>query len=104
VRDDHFVEDEAPVEAAVVDRVVEGQAVLLIGEKEIEEVVPLDDLPAGVGGGVWLLVRRTRDGIQVVGIDPEAEQRQRERARRRLRRLREERGGGRFSGRGGTSG
>lgn len=39
---------------AVIDRIIDGQAVLLIGEEEIEAVVPLKALPPQSAAGNWL--------------------------------------------------
>jgi hypothetical protein len=41
---------------AVIDRIVDGQAVLLVGEEETELTVPAADLPADVGEGDWVVV------------------------------------------------
>lgn len=85
-----------PTEYAVIDRIVEEQAVLLVGADEQEVIVPRARVPAGSGEGAWLLVRRRPAGVEIVGTDPEGEARQRERMQRRTERLRLERGGGRF--------
>lgn len=40
---------------AVVDRIVDGKkAVLLVGEKETERIVPLEQLPKGTKEGSWI--------------------------------------------------
>jgi hypothetical protein len=77
---------------AVIDRIVEGKAVLLVGEDEAEELVPVQALPPGAGEGSWLLVR-PGPPVAVVGADPEAEARQRRRIDERMERLRGRRGG-----------
>ena len=41
---------------AVIDRIAEGVAVLLLGEKETEITIPVKELPAGVTEGTWLTV------------------------------------------------
>jgi hypothetical protein len=85
------------VSHAVVDRIVEDQAVLLVGEEEAEELVPVTELPPGAGEGSWLLVR-PGPPVAVVGADPEAEARQRHRIEERMERVRG-RGAGRFGDR-----
>jgi hypothetical protein len=84
------------IESAVVDRIVDDVAVVLVGEDEVEVSVPRASLPDGVHAGSWLLVRRSGAEVTVVGIDPSGEERQRERIARRMERLRQERRGGRF--------
>jgi predicted O-methyltransferase YrrM len=63
-------------EKAVIDRIVDGQhAVLLVGEDEIERVVPVDQLPPGAVEGAWLqlliedgrLVEATLDAEETEG-------------------------------------
>lgn len=42
---------------AVIDRIEDGKfAVLLIGAKQEERVVPVDQLPAGSGEGCWVII------------------------------------------------
>jgi hypothetical protein len=84
------------IESAVVDRIVDDVAVLLVGEDETEVSVPLTTLPSDIHEGSWLLVRRSDGEVTVVGIDPASEERQRERVTRRMERLHRDRGGGRF--------
>lgn len=45
------------MEKAVIDRIVDGKhAVLLVGDEETEQIVPLNNLPDGVKEGIWLIV------------------------------------------------
>jgi hypothetical protein len=81
------------IESAVVDRIVDDVAVLLVGEDESEVTVPRTSLPKDVDEGSWLLIRRSGVGLTVVGMDPAGEERQRERMARRMERLRRQRGG-----------
>jgi hypothetical protein len=79
--------------SAVVDRIVDGQAVLLVGEEETELVVPAGALPDGVGEGDWVLVRPGAEPV-VTGrapaeVDPSD-------LKDRMSRLRQDRRGGRF--------
>lgn len=41
---------------AVIDRVVEGLAVILVGDAETETHIPIADLPAGAGEGTRLTI------------------------------------------------
>lgn len=58
------------MERAVIDRVDEGLAVLLVGDEERQVVVPLAKLPTGVGPGDWLRVTLERG--QLVQAVPDA--------------------------------
>lgn len=78
-------------EPAVIDRIVEGVAVVLVGEDEEEFQVPESGLPEGAEEGSLLLVRRTLD---ILELNDGEDRRQEFRAR--LDDLRRKRGGGRF--------
>lgn len=80
---------------AVVDRVTDGTAVLLVGADEAERHVPASGLPDGTGEGAWLRVV-DGDPPRIVGVDRDGEAAARERNRGRMARLREERSSGRF--------
>jgi hypothetical protein len=57
---------------AVIDRIVDGQhAVVLVGEEEREIILPVEQLPAGIGAGIWLQVELEDDLITEITIDPE---------------------------------
>ena len=64
---------------AVVDRIEEGIAVVLLGDKEVKIEVALAELPSGTKEGSWLKV-----GFE---LDPEGEKRQREKIGRLLEKL-----------------
>lgn len=83
---------------AVVDRVTDGVAVLLVGDDQVERHLPLAELPDGCGEGSWLLVV---DGSspRVVDVDHEGEEQARARNRSRLASLRRKRSTGRFPSR-----
>jgi hypothetical protein len=87
---------ESGLERGVVDRFVEGLAVVLVGDDEIEHQLDVAELPPGVGEGTWLRVRRSGQGLVVVGKDEEGETGQRLKVEGRLGRLRQERRSGRF--------
>ena len=91
----------SPADRAVVDRVVEGTAVLLVGPDETERLVPADRLPAGAGEGTWLAVAPDADPVVVIAVDAEMTAARREGLEDRLERLRRERRGGRFARDGG---
>ena len=55
---------------AVVDKIEEGIAIVLLGDKEVKLEVALVDLPIGTKEGSWLKV-----GFE---LDPEGEKRQRD--------------------------
>lgn len=82
---------------AVVDRIVEGVAVLLVDPDEQEHHLSAEQLPAGVGEGAWLLVTGEAPDLRVVGHDPAGEAERRAQHEERLARLRRTRRGGRFS-------
>lgn len=88
--------DEPADRRAVVDRIVDGVAVLLVGPDEHEHELPAADLPAGAGEGAWLLVTGAGAGLRVVGVDEPGETEHRARTEQRMARLRRDRGGGRF--------
>lgn len=55
---------------AVIDRVEEGAwAVLLVGQQEIEKIVPVDHLPEGARAGTWLKVRIEDDAVRDILVD-----------------------------------
>lgn len=86
------------VRHAVVDRIVEDLAVLLVGPDEREHHLPADQLPPGAGEGAWLLVTGEGTSLRVVGHDAAGEADRRARSEERRARLRRTRGGGRFDG------
>ncbi len=80
---------EIPIDAAVVDRIEDGEhAVLLVGPEEIELVLDLARLPEGTVEGDWLRVR----------LEPDAAltEERRHAFEERIERIRRTRGGGRF--------
>lgn len=77
---------------AVIDRIVDGVAVLLVGEDQTEQHVPAEQLPDGARAGDWLQL--DTDGTTTVD-DGHTAQRRRALARRRER-IRRGQAGGRF--------
>ena len=84
--------EEAPLLRAVVDRIVDGEhAVLLVGDDEVELVVPAGRLPEGAGEGAMLTL--------ALVLDAEAGAARAEELGERLEHLRRERSRpGRFRG------
>lgn len=74
---------------AVVDRIVDGaHAVLLVGENEVEHIVPVDLLPAEAEEGTWLTVYFDGDQLVRAEIDASMTQAVRERIATKLDKLR----------------
>ena len=75
------------MERAVVDRIEEGMAVLLVGEDERELAVPLSDLPTGAKPGVWLRVAIEGGRLKQVQVDSETTRQRRARIQEKMDRL-----------------
>ena len=75
------------MERAVVDRIEEGMAVLLVGEDERELVVPLRDLPKGTEAGVWLRVLIEGGSLKQAQVDSETTRQRRARIQEKMDRL-----------------
>lgn len=82
--------------AAVVDRVVEGEAVLLVGDDETEVHVPADGLPDGTGEGAWLAITVEGGAVLSMTLDSDRTDAAGDRIAQKLDRLRRDRRGGRF--------
>ncbi|MDQ0258059.1 hypothetical protein J2S74_005523 [Evansella vedderi] len=55
---------------AVIDRIVdEEHAVLLVGEKETEKIIPVSHLPEGAEEGTWLTVECDGDSILSIELN-----------------------------------
>lgn len=75
---------------AVIDRIVDDTwAVLLIGEEEKEENVPVDRLPPGAKPGDWLRIEMREGEIVRITADPEETEAARARIAEKLRLLRQ---------------
>ncbi len=82
----------------MVDRVVDGTtAVLLVGPDEWEAHVAAADLPEGVTDGTWVVIDPDTRPVEVLGVDEELTRRRAQDISIRMRRLRDERRGGRFA-------
>lgn len=57
---------------AVIDRIEDGIAVILIEEVQVEYAIDELELPAGSKEGTWLTVQQTENDWKIIGIDEEA--------------------------------
>lgn len=80
------------MEKAVVDRIIGDKAVLLIGEKEEERVVPLSALPQGAKEGSWLQLKTQDYLFESFELDRETTDRQADQINNRLERIRKRMG------------
>ena len=83
-------------ERAVIDRITDDWAVLLIGHKEQERRVKADELPDGAKEGSLVTVRVTGLRIEVLEVDDAATEEKRSEMKDRLGRLKRTRSSGRF--------
>ena len=74
-------------ERAVIDRVEDGLAVLLVGSDEKEVVAHLRDLPEGSGPGVWLRVILDGERLTHAEVDNETTRVRKSRIQQTLNRL-----------------
>ncbi|MFC0470452.1 DUF3006 domain-containing protein [Halalkalibacter kiskunsagensis] len=78
------------MEKAIVDRLVDGKhAVLLVGAKEIEKVIPSSKLPSGVTAGTVVKVEFRGDELGSIEADHEETDKTKERIKSKLELLRE---------------
>ncbi len=75
------------MERAVIDRIEEGKAVLLVGESERQIIAPLAVLPAGVGPGAWLKVVVQGEAVVQAEADQETTRAREERIKEKMRKL-----------------
>ena len=75
------------MEEAVVDRIEEGIAVLLVGRDEREVSVPVTALPAGTQSGVVLRVTLVNGNLVEAKVDAQATKDRRKRVQAKLDRL-----------------
>lgn len=57
---------------AVIDRIEDGVAVILIEELKEEWTTDKANLPSGSEAGTWLTIQQTADGWEIIQIDEEA--------------------------------
>ena len=81
---------------AVIDRITDGWAVLLVGDREQERRVRESDLPDGAEEGSIVQVRVSGLKVEVVGVDGGATDEKRAEMKDRLGRLKKSRSTGRF--------
>jgi hypothetical protein len=82
---------------AVIDRITDEWAVLLIGDHEQERRVKADELPDGAKEGLILKVRVSGLRVDVLSVDDAATEEKRSAMEDRLGRLKRTRSTGRFS-------
>jgi len=74
---------------AVIDRIEDGKyAVLLVGSRQVEKSIPVEQLPEGARAGSWLKVRVTDDSVKDILVDEEETQAARARVQTKLDMLR----------------
>ena len=76
------------MEKAVIDRIEDGWATLLVGEREQEVTVPVDELPPKAGEGVWLQLELDGSRVVQIQIDSEETARVHGRVKDKMERLR----------------
>ena len=81
---------------AVIDRITDGWAVILVVDREQERRLRVDDLPDGAEEGSIVQVRVSGLNVEVVAVDDGATHEKRAEMKDRLRRLRKSRSRGRF--------
>ena len=75
---------------AVLDRVVDRtHAVILVGPRETEMVVPVGQLPFGTRPGDWLVIVTDDQGTRSIRADPEATKAARQRVAGKMAQLRQ---------------
>lgn len=83
-------------ERAVIDRITDDWAVLLIGDEEQERRVKADELPDGAREGSIVNVRVSGLRVEVLEVDDAATKEKRSEMKDRLGRLKRTRSTGRF--------
>lgn len=81
---------------AVIDRITDGWAVVLVGDREQERRVRETDLPDGAEDGSIVQVRVSGLKVDVVGVEDAATDEKRAEMKDRLSRLKKSRSTGRF--------
>lgn len=87
---------DSDTERGVIDRITDGWAVILVGDREQERKVREDDLPDGAREGTAVEVRSSGMRVEIVAVDDEATDAKRSDVRDRLDRLKKRRSKGRF--------
>ena len=84
------------VQRAVIDRIAGDWAVLLVGDREQERRVRVDDLPEGAEEGSIVDVKIIGLQLEVIATDDAATEAKRAEMKQRLTRLKNTRSSGRF--------
>jgi hypothetical protein len=83
----------------VIDRIVDGEhAVLLVGDAEVEHIVPAHRLPAEAVPGTWLRVRFDDAELVEIAVDARETEEVRARISSKMERLRQRKRRGRDGG------
>lgn len=72
---------------AVLDRIEEGKAVLLIGDEQVEKIIEAQLLPPDAAEGTWLLITMKEDEITEIIIDHETTKAAKERIKQKQAKL-----------------
>lgn len=72
---------------AVIDRMEEGKAVLLVGDDQVEKIIAAHLLPPDSAEGTWLLITMKEDEITEIIIDHEATKAAKERIKQKQAKL-----------------
>jgi hypothetical protein len=73
---------------AVVDKISEDKASILISDVEVGMIIPIDRLPAGCNEGDWLQIEMNGDEIVSITLDPETTGNRKESIKRKMEELR----------------
>lgn len=90
--------ESSETERAVVDRISDGWAVILVGDAEDEHRLRESALPSGVTEGSVVRVRLDGSDVEIVEANDSETREKREEMRTRLSRLKKTRSTGRFNG------
>ncbi|MDX8045289.1 DUF3006 domain-containing protein [Gracilibacillus sp. S3-1-1] len=76
------------MEQAVLDRIEDQQAIVLVGEQEQEYILAASALPTGATEGAILLVKIVSDSIEQIQLDQEKTNNAKARIKSKMSRLR----------------
>ncbi|WP_342488853.1 DUF3006 domain-containing protein [Cytobacillus sp. FSL W7-1323] len=72
---------------AVLDRMVEGKAVLLVGDEQVEKIIAAHRLPPDATEGTWLLITMKEAEITEIIIDHDSTKAAKERIKQKQAKL-----------------
>lgn len=72
---------------AVLDRIEEGKAALLVGDEQVEKIIETHLLPPDAAEGTWLLITMKEDEITEIIIDHETTKAAKERIKQKQAKL-----------------